>query len=128
MDGQQVSIFPQYNTASPSEARLGPTPAMTFYLLGIQPTSAQGATWSIAPVLSGLPAAQGGMSTGLGFFGVNWVVNSTTLSLALETPAGTQGAVTLPGTGPLTVDGQVQDDVSGQVELAGGNHTITRAM
>ncbi|KAJ7653391.1 glycoside hydrolase family 78 protein [Mycena rosella] len=83
----------------------GPTPALTFYLLGIQLTSVQGATWSIAPVLSGLLAAQGGMETGLGFFGVNWQVNGTTLTITVDTPAGTQGVVTLPGTGPMTVDG-----------------------
>ncbi|KAJ7457382.1 glycoside hydrolase family 78 protein [Mycena latifolia] len=80
----------------------GPTPALTFYLLGIQLTSVQGATWSIAPVLSGLPSAQGGMETGLGFFGVKWQMSGTKLTLTLETPAGREGIVTLPGTGPLT--------------------------
>ncbi|KAJ7457363.1 glycoside hydrolase family 78 protein [Mycena latifolia] len=104
----------------------GPTPALTFYLLGMQLTSVQGATWSIAPVLSGLPSAQGGMETGLGFFGVKWQVSGTKLTLTLETPAGTEGVVTLPGTGPMTVDGRVQPTASGSVELKGGSHTITR--
>ncbi|KAJ7450053.1 glycoside hydrolase family 78 protein [Mycena galericulata] len=104
----------------------GPTPALTFYLLGIQLESAQGATWSIAPVLSGLPAAEGGIETGLGAFGVKWNVNGKKLTLTLQTPAGTQGVVTLPGTGPITVDGHVGSTSSGSVELKGGNHTLTR--
>jgi hypothetical protein len=106
----------------------GPTPAMTFYLLGIQLTSALGATWTIAPVLSGLPSAEGGLETRLGSFGVQWKVVGQTLTLTLQTPAGTSGVVTLPGTGPLTVDTHVLSTSSGSVELKGGNHTITRQM
>ncbi|KAJ6510829.1 glycoside hydrolase family 78 protein [Mycena sanguinolenta] len=106
----------------------GPTPALTFYVLGIQLTTALGATWSIAPVLSGLPSAEGGLETGLGFFGVNWKVVGQTLTLALQTPAGTEGVVTLPGTGPMTVDGHVLSTSSNSVEVKGGNHTITRRM
>ncbi|KAK7032676.1 glycoside hydrolase family 78 protein [Favolaschia claudopus] len=104
----------------------GPTPALTFYVLGIQLATAQGASWKIAPVLSGLPSAEGGLSTGLGFFGVKWKVTGRTLSLSLETPAGTEGVVTLPGTGPLTVDNRVQPTSSNSVTLKGGKHTITR--
>ncbi|KAJ7754088.1 glycoside hydrolase family 78 protein [Mycena metata] len=106
----------------------GPTPALSFYVLGIQLTTVQGATWSISPVLSGLPSAEGGLETGLGFFGVKWQVEGQTLSLTLQTPAGTEGVVTLPGTGPLTVDNYVQSTSSGSVELEGGNHTITRQL
>ncbi|KAJ7754100.1 glycoside hydrolase family 78 protein, partial [Mycena metata] len=106
----------------------GPTPALSFYVLGIQLTTVQGATWSIAPVLSGLPSAEGGLETGLGFFGVKWQVEGQTLSLTLQTPAGTEGVVTLPGTGPLTVDKHVQSTSSSSVELKGGNHTITRQL
>ncbi|KAK6981768.1 glycoside hydrolase family 78 protein [Favolaschia claudopus] len=98
----------------------GPTPALTFYVVGIQLTTAQGASWKIAPVLSGLPSAEGGLSTGLGFFGVKWKGH------CLETPAGTEGEVTLPGTGPLTVDNRVQPTSSNSVTLKGGKHTITR--
>ncbi|KAJ7242348.1 glycoside hydrolase family 78 protein [Mycena haematopus] len=104
----------------------GPTPALTFYLLGIQLTSALGATWSIAPVLSGLPSAEGGLETGLGFFGVNWKVVGETLTLTLQTPIGTEGVVTLPGSGPMTVDKRRRATSSNSVELKGGNHTITR--
>ncbi|KAF7333480.1 Glycoside hydrolase family 78 protein [Mycena venus] len=104
----------------------GPTPALTFYVLGIQLTTVQGQTWSIAPVLSGLPSAEGGLETGLGFFGVNWKVVGQMLTLTLQTPAGTEGVVTLPGSGPMTVDKRVLPTSSNSVELKGGNHTITR--
>lgn len=104
----------------------GPTPALTFYVLGIQLTTVQGATWSIAPVLSGLPSAEGGLETGLGFFGVNWKVTGKTLTLTVQTPVGTEGVVTVPGTGPITVDKRVLSTSSNSVELKGGNHTIVR--
>ncbi|KAJ7226788.1 glycoside hydrolase family 78 protein [Mycena pura] len=104
----------------------GPTPSLTFYVLGIQVTSSQGLTWNIAPVLSGLPSAEGGIETGLGAFIVEWHVDGQILNLSLQTPAGTAGNVTLPGTGPLTVNGAVQHSASGTVQLAGGNHMITR--
>ncbi|KAJ7664336.1 glycoside hydrolase family 78 protein [Mycena polygramma] len=106
----------------------GPTPALTFYLLGIQLTTAQGSTWSIAPVPSGLPSAEGGLETGLGFFGVQWSVTNQTVTLIVQTPEGTEGVVTLPGTGPMTVDGSTLPTASDSVELNGGNHTVTRNM
>ncbi|KAG6907561.1 hypothetical protein DXG01_008443 [Tephrocybe rancida] len=88
----------------------GPTPALTFFVLGLKPTSAQGATWSLAPVLSGLDAAEGGFETGLGWFGVKWeVTHNKTLTLTLDVPKGTRGTVRLPGAGPIfQVDGQGQ--------------------
>ncbi|KAJ7253282.1 glycoside hydrolase family 78 protein [Mycena rebaudengoi] len=85
--------------------------------------------WAIAPVLSGLNAAEGGLETGLGFFGVKWEVNygEDTLTLTLQTPAGTRGTVTLPGVGPLSVDGRRQPKSGGgSVKLAGGTYTVSR--
>ncbi|KZP23277.1 glycoside hydrolase family 78 protein, partial [Athelia psychrophila] len=110
----------------------GPTFSLSFYLLGLQLQSAQGATWSVAPVLSGLNAAEGGYETGLGWFGVQWTASNTTSNITLEvsTPEGTNGTVALPGTGPLTVDGTAvpASATSGLVEVNGGNHTIVRSL
>ncbi|KAJ7641068.1 glycoside hydrolase family 78 protein [Roridomyces roridus] len=106
----------------------GPTPALSFYVLGIQLTSVQGATWTIAPVLSGLPSAEGGISTGLGFFGVKWTATGNTLTMDIQTPEGTQGVVTVPGTGPITVNKKAQPMSSNLVELKGGNFTISRSL
>ncbi|KAJ7908865.1 glycoside hydrolase family 78 protein [Mycena leptocephala] len=94
----------------------GPTPALTFYVLGIQLTT----------VLGQPGASRRGLETGLGFFGVKWTVSRQTLTLTLQTPAGTAGVVTLPGTGPMTVDKRTLPTSTNSVELKGGNHTITR--
>jgi hypothetical protein len=91
-------------------------------------TSALGATWSIAPVFSGLPSAEGGLETGLGFFGVKWEINGQTLTLTLQTPAGTEGVVTLPGVGPMAVNKRALASSSNSVELKGGNYTLTRQL
>ncbi|KAF9073410.1 glycoside hydrolase family 78 protein [Rhodocollybia butyracea] len=56
----------------------GPTFSLIFYLVGLMVTSSQGATWSVAPVLSGLTAAQGGFETNLGWFGANWTFTDKT--------------------------------------------------
>ncbi|VDC03801.1 unnamed protein product [Peniophora sp. CBMAI 1063] len=102
----------------------GPTSALTFYLVGLQPTGPQGQTWQAAPQLSGLPAAQGSFETGLGTFAASWTFsNSTGFNLALSTPEGTQGTVVLPVAGSVTVDGQSQGKVT-SLSLAGGEHTI----
>ncbi|KAK7037884.1 glycoside hydrolase family 78 protein [Favolaschia claudopus] len=106
----------------------GPTPALTFHVLGIQLSTAQGATWRIAPVLSGLPSAEGGLTTGLGFFSVKWASESGTLTLTVDTPEGTKGVVRVPGHGSITVDDVVQDTQGDEVELSGGKHIITRSV
>ena len=46
----------------------GPTYVLTTYAAGIQLTSTQGATWTIAPSLGGLKSVEAGHSTGLGSF------------------------------------------------------------
>ncbi|CAK5265870.1 unnamed protein product [Mycena citricolor] len=109
----------------------GPTSALTFYLLGIQLQTPLGATWSVSPILSGLLAAEGGLETGLGFFGVKWAVTGSkndTLTVELQTPAASSGSVVLPGVGPLTVDGHVQASSAGSAELAGGSHVVVRRL
>ncbi|KIK66783.1 glycoside hydrolase family 78 protein [Collybiopsis luxurians FD-317 M1] len=111
----------------------GPTFSLTFHLVGLTVTSPQGATWSVAPVLSGLSAAQGGFSTGLGWFGASWNVtdegSSKTFTLKIDTPSGTTGTVTLPGTGEVTVDGGRATVVDGtRLELEGGEHVVVLNM
>lgn len=104
----------------------GPTSALTFFVLGLRLAAPQGQAWTVAPVLSGLGAAQGGFSTGLGWFGVSWTEERGVVTVTVETPQGTSGVVTMPGTGAVTVDGKrVAGD--GEVQLAGGTHTLTRA-
>ncbi|THU85046.1 hypothetical protein K435DRAFT_616592, partial [Dendrothele bispora CBS 962.96] len=79
----------------------GPTFALTAYVVGIQLTSALGATWSVIPVLSRLPDVGGDFEMPLGWFGVEWSVNNDPdkFSIVVETPDGTNGTVIIPGSG-----------------------------
>ncbi|KAI0921965.1 hypothetical protein AcW1_004197 [Taiwanofungus camphoratus] len=104
----------------------GPTSALTFYVLGLTVTSPQGRTWSVAPHISGLPSAEGGFETPLGWFGVKWSVTNGTFDISLEAPEGTSGVVRLPFTGAVTVDGSdVDAPALDTIQLRGGNHTVT---
>lgn len=102
----------------------GPTSALTFYVLGLTVTSVQGRTWAVAPHLSGLPAAQGGFTTGLGWFGVAWKRDGATFTLNVEAPAGTTGKVTVPVDGQVSLDGKVVQVMGRTVDVTGGKHTI----
>ena len=106
----------------------------------------QGKTWSLAPHLSGLEAAEGGFETSLGWFGVKWslseVNGGTAFTLSFEVPSGTSGTITLPKLpsssssvgsdvqgGTVRMDGVVmnttQNDSGNLVlKVGGGNHTI----
>lgn len=102
----------------------GPTPALSFHVLGLQITTPLGATWSLKPVLSGLSAAEGGFETGLGWFGVKWSVAKGTLTVVVTAPDGTSGVVGLPGHGAIKVDGRSVG--SGTVTVTGGKHTLVQ--
>jgi hypothetical protein len=93
-------------------------------------TSPQGATWSVAPHLSGLSSAQGGFETPLGWFGVSWsTTNSTsdvqTFTAGIITPSGTTGIVTLPFSGTITIDDEKITGTGTQLTLSGGTHNVT---
>ncbi|KAI0724800.1 Six-hairpin glycosidase [Fomitopsis betulina] len=103
----------------------GPTSALSFYVLGLQVTSPQGKTWSVAPHTAGLPYAEGGYETPLGWFGVDWVSKDGWFNITVDTPAGTSGSVRIPYSGTTTIDGAVAPGVSsGTLQLSGGVHTI----
>ncbi|KAF8060223.1 Six-hairpin glycosidase, partial [Lyophyllum atratum] len=110
----------------------GPTPALTFYVLGLQVTSLQGKTWSLAPhVNGGLPGAEGGFETPLGWFGVDWTLPKGvqgTLSLKITTPTTSSGSFTVPKgvEGTLAVDGMLKGLVKAgdEIPLPGGSHNV----
>ncbi|CCM05942.1 uncharacterized protein FIBRA_08181 [Fibroporia radiculosa] len=101
----------------------GPTSALTFYVLGLTVTSPMGQTWAVAPHTSGLSFAQGGFETPLGWFGVEWSLDGANFTILLEMPKGTNGVVTVPIQGSVSLDGQ-KVDVEGDILVTGGNHTI----
>jgi len=117
-----------YDTSYTSHAHgwsSGPTSALTFYVLGLTVTSNQGRTWSVAPHTSGLPVAQGGFETPLGWYGVQWSLKGNTFMLSMDVPVGTSGTVRLPLAGKVTIDGKSTTVGSGaEIPLAGGNHSI----
>ena len=92
-------------------------------------TSPQGATWQVAPHLSGLSKAEGGFTTPLGWFGVKWSASSRgRFTLSIDVPEGTEGTVNLPkeAKGTVVVDGKVVRVRPGEtLVLEGGSHRIT---
>ncbi|KAK0430937.1 Six-hairpin glycosidase [Armillaria borealis] len=118
-----------YNPSYTSHAHgwsSGPTSALTFYILGLTVTSPRGATWSVNPHINGgLPGAEGGFETSLGWFGVKWVLQANQFFMEINTPEGTDGLVKLPRVGSVVVD-EVAVDVgaNGEIMLNGGKHTL----
>ncbi|OSD03796.1 glycoside hydrolase family 78 protein [Trametes coccinea BRFM310] len=103
----------------------GPTSALTYYVLGLTVTSPQGKTWSIAPHTAGLPAAEGGFTTPLGWFGAKWSLKRGAFALDIDVPEGTSGIVRLPFAGRVVVDGKERGVTErGPLELDGGRHAI----
>ena len=104
----------------------GPTLALSFYVLGLQITSPQGQTWLFAPKTAGLPSAEGGYETPLGWFGVKWVSDEGAWNATISTPEGTSGALHPPINGTVSVDGHTEKlGSSSLLHLSGGEHTVT---
>jgi hypothetical protein len=119
-----------YDTAYTSHSHgwsSGPTSALTFYVLGLQVTSAKGQTWSLQPHTSGLSHAEGGFETPLGWYGISWETNkqNSTLRINVETPEGTTGTLLLPSALKVVIDGQMQRAVGGQITVKGGSHVVS---
>lgn len=87
-------------------------PALSIYVLGIQPTSDGYRTWSIAPQPVDLTWAEGRVPTPLGPIASRWRLGQGggAFILSIEAPAGTSGTVSVPLLGrPRTIamDGRV---------------------
>ena len=110
----------------------GPTGALTEYVLGLQPASAGGATWSFAPHPADLTFAQGRLQTTKGALDASWKVDGQHFSATLTAPAGTTGRIAVPTFGRNTavfLDGKLVSSASSgpYVSLDGvaaGAHTV----
>ena len=111
----------------------GPTSALTFYALGLTVTTPAGSAWAVAPhIQGGLPGAQGGFSTPLGWFGVQWALaGSGGLRVEIDTPAGTDGVLRLPAGAVRGTEyvldgrpGRFEAEAGVEVALEGGTHEI----
>jgi hypothetical protein len=87
-------------------------PALSAYVLGIQPVSDGYRTWSVAPQVADLTWAEGRAPTTFGPISSRWRLDraNDTFVLTVEGPKGTSGTVTVPLVGrPRTIamDGRV---------------------
>ncbi|KAI5823183.1 glycoside hydrolase family 78 protein [Schizophyllum commune Tattone D] len=103
----------------------GPTPALTAYVLGLTVTEPAGLAFRVQPRTAGLPSAEGGFETPLGWFGVSWVNDEGNgrFELNVTSPEGTQGIVILPVAGETIVDGE-EVGQEGEITVQGGTHSI----
>ncbi|KAI1853440.1 hypothetical protein JX265_012731 [Neoarthrinium moseri] len=108
----------------------GPTSVLSMYVAGIQLTSAQGATWHIAPMLGDLQSVDAAYSTNLGEFGCSIVMKKEAIQkMTVWAPNGTKGRVVVPqklsghlvnretGTKLPMVDGLINDVEGGTWDL-----------
>ncbi|KAJ7743495.1 Six-hairpin glycosidase [Mycena maculata] len=113
----------------------GPTSALTIYVVGLSVTAPQGSAWLLSPNLAGLPSAEGGFETPLGWFGASWTVSTrggtTTFSVSVDVPEGTAGVFALPqelrgGSVSVKVDGRAAVlGANDDMPLSGGKHTVS---
>jgi hypothetical protein len=94
----------------------GPTSALTFYVLGIQPTTVTG-DYDIAPQPGDLASAEGSLRTPLGDIRLAWRhdVRTRTFTEQLDAPAAAVDSVRVPTFGAPTVV-----TVNGQIAWASG--------
>ncbi|MFB4314297.1 trehalase family glycosidase [Actinomadura sp. 21ATH] len=75
----------------------GPTPALTFYVLGLNPTGAGGRTFDFVPHTADLSFAQGRITTTRGPVDASWkVAENGAYSARLTAPGGTEGRAGVP--------------------------------
>jgi hypothetical protein len=67
----------------------GAGPALTEYVLGVQPTSPGYATFTVVPHVGNLTTARGRVPTPHGPISISWTVQGKTLSLHVSAPSGT---------------------------------------
>jgi hypothetical protein len=100
----------------------GVLPALTNELLGVAPTGAGFATWTVRPHPGGVTWARGQVATPHGPLTVRWMVGrkhgAPSFTLRITSPAGTTGQIALPaGSAAVTVH------IDGHAVLKGGKAT-----
>jgi alpha-L-rhamnosidase len=75
----------------------GPTPIMTGYVLGVQPTDPGYQTFTVAPHPGSLQWAEGAVPTPYGRIFVRWARDGRRLWLTVAAPPGTTTFIELPG-------------------------------
>ncbi|WP_433462334.1 MGH1-like glycoside hydrolase domain-containing protein [Spirillospora sp. CA-128828] len=102
----------------------GPTPALTFSVLGLNPTGTGGRSFDFVPHPADLTFAQGRITTPVGAVNASWKVSDGTYTAHLKAPGGTVGRAGVPTFGArikVLVDGRLVWD--GAHARAKGVHT-----
>ncbi|MCO5995660.1 alpha-L-rhamnosidase C-terminal domain-containing protein [Actinoallomurus rhizosphaericola] len=92
----------------------GPTPALTGYVLGVQPVDPGYRTFTVSPHFGTLTWAKGAVPTPHGPITVAWTGRSGRRDLVVNVPPGTTAAVEIPG--------------RPAVEIHGGAHGATKSL
>jgi hypothetical protein len=103
----------------------GPTSALTFFVLGIEPGTGTG-SWRFAPHLGDLTFVEGRITLPQGPLNARWERSRGHLTLTADVPAGTSGRVVFPGAGPVYVDG-VASTTTTFDGIGAGHHVFTNA-
>lgn len=102
----------------------GPTPALTFSVLGLNPTGTGGRSFDFVPHTADLTFAQGRITTTVGAVNASWKVSNGTYTAQLKAPGRTVGRAGVPTFGAritVRVDGRLVWD--GTRARAKGVHT-----
>jgi hypothetical protein len=111
----------------------GPTSALTEFVVGLRVTAPAGREWELKPLFGDLRRAEAGFMTGLGKLQAKWERSASGYTVALQTPVGTAGRVSLPMEGNATVvvngdavseDAYIREADRVILELKGGEYEI----
>ena len=100
-----VALLGQGSTSLSHGWSTGPTPALSSYVLGIQPVTPGYRTWLVEPQPEGLRWAQGQVTTEAGGLASRWQLgaNNGSFRLTVAAPPGTTGTVAVPSLGASRV-------------------------
>jgi hypothetical protein len=95
----------------------GPTSALTFDVLGIEPDAPGGTTFHFSPHMGDLRFARGRLTTPAGPIDAGWKKTTTGVAMTLSAPSGTTARVGVPIASDATVA------INGAVAWSGGRAT-----
>lgn len=111
----------------------GPIDALQSYVVGLQPATPSGKSWTFEPQFAGLEFAEGGFTSPLGRFSAGWAKSHSQVELWVEVPANTTGSLKVPimnGVAPRTyrLNSRNMEKLESRiVEIKGGRNELSIA-